>query len=1025
MPANTQTETLADLVAIGASAGGLKALKSLLGGLPADSGAAFVVVVHLDPTRPSELARILGDWTPMPVLAVSESMKLQANTIYVIAPNRALGISDGNITASPFTSPRGQRAPIDMFFRSISELPNAGTAIVLSGSGSDGAVGVAAVRERGGLVLAQDPDDAEFPSMPRAAIAVGVDVVLPADRLGERIGELVHARTMVREDALQSEMPLQRIFNHIKVTTGHDFSQYKRPTILRRIARRMQITQTIDLERYADRLATDPGECQLLFRDLLISVTRFFRDPAAFEALRRKVLAPLFEAGRPNTGIRIWVAACATGEEAYSLAMLLLEEAEHCGVRPPTQIFATDLDEEALAVARAGHYPSAIEADVSEARLARFFTATTEGYQVKRQLRNCIVFTAHDVLSDPPFMRLDLVSCRNMMIYLGRTLQAQACESFNYALRPGGHLFLGASETADFQDRSFEAVDREARLYRALSRPRLALPPLPRSGGMQRGLDNAGPMRPRALTAPGALHRLALEADAPPSVLIDERHRISHVSETAGRFLLQPAGAVTADAGALVRPELALDLRAALHRAFEHGERTVTLPIPVALDGSLVSVVLLVAPSISDSDGPAALVLFLQGGSVDPANIELAAAGDPGTASSQLRDELAATRTLLRVSREQYEEATDELRASNEELQSVNEEYRATAEELETSKEELQSINEELQTVNAELTIRLEMVSKTNNDLLNLMAATEIATIFLDSELRIKRFTPRFKDLFSVTAGDEGRFIADFSHHLNYPDLVRDAQRVLTTLDPIERLVDSIEGRHFTTRLRPYRTVDDRIEGVVVTFFDVTEKHNAEATFAQRQRMLISEMAHRAKNTLTVVDSLINQSLRGTLAPKAVVEELSSRLRSLARSHDLLLETEWKGADLIDLITAQVLPHAAETRVRANGPSAMVTADIATPLGLVLHELVTNAAKHGSLSAPTGTVEIAWRVKGQGAGQMIILEWSEFGGPVVATPVRGGKGLALIKSCLPRKSVELNFDPAGLRVIIKLPARIG
>ena len=1034
-----------DLVAIGASSGGLKALKALLAGLPVDTGAAFVVVVHLDPTRPSELAKILREWTAMPVVPVSERTKLSADTVYVIAPNRALSLSGDAIAASPFKTPRGHRAPIDMFFRAISELPNAGTVIVLSGAGSDGAVGVAAVRERGGLVLAQDPEDAEFPSMPRAAIAVGVDAVLSADRLGPRIGELVQARNRVGDSSLGAEPDflLKRIFARIKERSGHDFSQYKRPTILRRIARRMQITQTIDLETYAERLGTDPVECQALFRDLLISVTRFFRDPAAFEALRTQALAPLFEtekaeppntatpntgppnAGPPNAGpsVRVWVVACATGEEAYSIAILLLEEAEKRGVPPAIQIFATDLDEEALAVARAGRYPSAIEADVSEDRLARFFTPVENGYQIKRQVRDCIIFTAHDVLCDPPFMRLDLVTCRNLLIYFGRSLQAQACETFSYALRPGGHLFLGASETADFENRAFEPIDREARLYRVLSRPRATLPALPRVGAVaDRGIDQALPARPRATAGPGEAHRMALEAAAPPSILIDEAGRIAHVSETAGRFLMHPGGAVTIDAGDLVRPELALDLRAALHRTFEHGERTVTLPVPVLLDGALVSVVLSVRPAVAESGAPAALVLFMEGGPVDPATVEDMAAGEQGALASKLREELTATRTLLRVSREQYEEATDELRASNEELQSVNEEYRATAEELETSKEELQSINEELQTVNSELTIRLEMVSRANNDLLNLMAATDIATLFLDSQLRIKRFTPRITGLFSLVAGDEGRPLADFSHHLIYPELISDASQVLKNLDAIERRVDSTDGRHFTTRLRPYRTADDRIEGVVVTFFDITEKHNAEVAFAERQRMLLSEMVHRVKNTLAVVNSLVRRSLHGTPTPKSVVDELSGRLQSLARSHDLLLQTEWRGAALADLVATQVLAHADKPQIRTHGPAVMVASDSATPLGLILHELVTNALKYGSLSAPAGFVDISWREEGQGIQSMIVLEWRESGGPVVTKPTQSGKGIALINSCLSRGSVALAFEPSGAKAKIIVPS---
>ncbi|MBU6371090.1 MAG: PAS domain-containing protein [Alphaproteobacteria bacterium] len=1013
-----------DVVAIGGSAGCLLALKAVFEALPADTGAAFVVIVHLDPTHHSDLATIIADWTPMPVHSVSDRTKLAANAVYVIAPDQALTIAGGNLIAAPFTTPRGHRAPIDTCFRSLAETPKAGIAVVLSGSGSDGALGVATMCERGGLALAQDPDDAEVPAMPLAAIKVGVDVVLPAPLLGPRIAELLAARRAIGDDIAKpsTEPTLQRVFALVRDATGHDFSHYKRAKILRRIARRMQITHTTALEGYANLLKKEPAEGPLLVRDLLVSVTRFFRDAAAFETLRRDAIAPLLARDRGQSGLRVWVPACATGEEAYSIAMLLVEEADRAAApRPPIQIFATDIDEQALAVARIGRYASSIDADVSQARLARFFTRVDNGYQVNQELRDLVIFSTHDVLSDPAFAQLDLISCRNLLLYLERALQAQALSTFSYALRADGFLFLGASETVELQDAQFTTVDREAHLYRLTRRARLAGPPMPPRSAVAKGADAPVSSRPRSLIQPVELHRIALETNAPPSILVDSRHRIINVSDTAGRFLQHPAGAVTADATALVRPELALDLRAALHRAFEHDERTVTLPVPVALDGAVVSVVLQVRPTVSDAGVPSALVLFVEGGRVDPSTTSTTVDGDTGTVASKLREELAATRTLLRVSREQYEQATDELRASNEELQSINEEYRATAEELETSKEELQSINEELQTLNGELTIRLTMVSQASNDLLNLMAATEIATVFLDTDLCIKRFTPPITSLFNVHAGDEGRPIADFSHRLDYPTLIEDARAVLASLTPAERLITSQDGRHFTTRLRPYRTVDDRIEGVVVTFFDDTERFAAETAFAARQKLLLSEMAHRVKNTLAVVQSLIGQSLRGSTTPPAVVAELTGRLASLSRSHDLLLDTEWKGAALADLVAAQVMPHAAGARITASGPPVKIPAETATPLGLVLNELVTNAAKYGALSTPEGGVDLAWRIDASHNPTTVILDWREHDGPPVTAPVSRGKGLRLIEACLPATDVTLAFDRDGLRARIRLP----
>jgi two-component system CheB/CheR fusion protein len=518
------------VVGIGASAGGIQALQTFFDALPQEAGAAFVVVVHLDPKSHSELSRILAVHTQMPVVQVDKAEALQANKVYVIPPDRRLVLMDHEISCAEFDEPRGRRAAIDLFFRSLAD-HGAGFAVVLTGAGSDGAIGVRAVKESGGIILVQDPSEAEYPSMPRNAIATGVaDFVLPVHDLAVQLGELLRAREKVSisETAEDEEELVRRILTHLRIRTGHDFTRYKRTTVLRRIARRMQVKRTAGLNEYYGILSNSAEEPQALLGDLLISVTTFFRDPEAFEALKKQVLPALFEGKDPSEAIRVWVPGCATGEEAYSIAMLLLEEAARHDVRPGLQVFASDLDERALLIAREGRFPATIGTDVSEDRLHRFFTREGEGFYVRRELRDLVLFASHDLLKDPPFSRIDLISCRNVLIYLDRELQEQVCSTFSYALNPGGFLFLGTSETADNPPGLFRVIDRGARIYqstvRAGERPRLLPRLLASVGGREIALAQEPQYSAAMVGREAALHRQAIEALAPPSILVDEAH---------------------------------------------------------------------------------------------------------------------------------------------------------------------------------------------------------------------------------------------------------------------------------------------------------------------------------------------------------------------------------------------------------------------------------------------------------------------------------------------------------------------
>lgn len=829
------------ICAIGASAGGVQALRSLFRQLPNDLGLAYVVIVHLAPEHPSALAEILSSCTDMSVHQVTDTPKLRPDCVYVIPPDRELVIEGDNVHARDFSEPRGHRAPVDMFFRSIASARGDGLAVILSGAGADGSIGVRAIQEAGGVVFAQEPSEAEFSAMPQNAIATGVvSFIAPLARLAERMAEVAKSKEAVRSlDADGAANDLRRLVGFLRARTGHDFSNYKRATVMRRVLRRMQVNRLTSLSEYAELVRNTPEEAHELFDDLLISVTQFFRDEGAYEALSKKLVGSLLDEADEEDGVRVWSVGCATGEEAYSLAILFLEEAERKQLKRPIQIFASDLDEGALGTAREGRYPRSIEADVSQERLARYFIDEGTHYRVRKELRDVVLFASHSVLKDPPFMRLDLIACRNLLIYLERALQDQLISVFYYGLKTNGTLFLGSAESAEASE-FFAVFDRDMRLYRALPRTRRYMPTLPHRGSEHPyNLPERAEERPRdRQKAPLDQHAEALEVAAPPSVLVDAGQQIVHLSPTAGRFIQHSAGTFSGKLSEVVRPELRLDLKIALDRAFDSKLPAMTHPVPVALERGERRIVMQVAPvPVREGVAEQALVLFLDLGLAEPELMPEAQQDElHGDEVRRLHAELKGAREALVASRSEHEAAIEDLRAANEELQSINEEYRSTSEELETSKEELQSMNEELQTVNGELKNKLESISTAHSDLQNLTAATEIGTLFLDAKLRIRMFTPPIAALFNVTEMDAGRSITHFTNRLRYDGVEKDAQRVLRDLSPVESEVQSQDGRWFMMRLRPYRTVEDRIEGVVLTFVDISSRRETEQRLVESQQ---------------------------------------------------------------------------------------------------------------------------------------------------------------------------------------------
>ncbi|MDZ7705555.1 MAG: CheR family methyltransferase [Trueperaceae bacterium] len=745
--------------------------------------------------------------------------------------------------------------------------------VILTGSGSDGSVGLGLIKEQGGLTLAQDPNEAEFAEMPRSAVATGqVDEVLPLSGIAQQISAYIDNRDRVevptREDALSGEdaEALEQIVDLLYEHASHDFSHYRRPTLLRRIRRRLQIRGTPTLSGYLDYLRLEPAEARILYHDLLITVTNFFRDPDAFAALKAEVIPKLFEGKGIGGQVRVWSIGCATGEEAYSLAILLHEHAATLRTPPALRVFATDVSQDVLDRARDGRYPREIVNDVSAERIERFFSIDEGGgYRVNRNVRETIVFSHHNLLADPPFSHLDLVVCRNMLIYLQRDLQRGIYELFHYALEPETFLFLGMSESVDEND-LFQPVDKRHKIYRRqkvnAARPRLPTLPLqsPDNASRDRTASAAASSTkpPADPTGYGALHHQMVERYAPPSLLVDQDYDIVHYSENVGRYLRQPGGEPTDDVLQRVPASLRAGLRAALHAAFRKKEPTRSRPTPVDIEGQKRTVVFWVRPTDPVKKPPQSFALVIFDDSETRVTPDRSPTANPDGSQTEreLEEELEVTRTRLDEVLEEYEISQEEMRAANEELQSMNEELKSTAEELETSKEELQSANEELVIANQENRHKVEELSAFADDLHNLLMATDIAIIFLDRDLRIKRFTPRAHDLFNILRVDLGRPLDHFTNRFGDDDVVSDAREVLRRLVPIEREITNDDRRDYLLRMLPYRTAEDRIDGVVISLVDITDLKQTERELQQLTAELEGRVEARTEQVRGLMSAL-------------------------------------------------------------------------------------------------------------------------------------------------------------------------
>ena len=930
-------------VGIGASAGGIKALKTFFANMPPDPGMAFVVILHLSPKHESTLAAILQAETSLSVMQVTETVKVEPNYVYVIPPNKNLAMVDGVITLTEPEPTRGTRVAIDLFFRTLANAYESNAVcIVLSGTGSDGTLGLKQVKEKNGFAIVQDPKNAEYDSMPQSAIETDlVDWILPVDQIP---GKLIYFRdsserlnlTNGNKKALieiSGVEDLREVLTLVRARTGHDFSNYKHPTLLRRIARHIQIHELEDIGAYLDLLREKPDDVQLLVKNLLINVTNFFRDKEAFAALEKKVIPKLFENKTGKDQVRVWSAGCASGEEAYSLAILLCEYAATIPDPPKIQIFATDVDDDAINEARYNRYPDTIEADVSPKRFKSYFVKEGNKYRVKKSIRELILFAPHNVLRDPPFSRLDLVTCRNLLIYLNREIQDKVLQIFHFALNPAGFIFLGSSESAESQESIFSPVDKKHRIYsqRPSSTAQMPSVELPLKGEWQLKLPSPPhETEPERMLSFGEMHYKLVEQYAPPSVLVNEEFEIVHVSESAGKYLRFAGGEPSKSVLKAVHPDLLADLRAALFSVRQEAKPVEFRNLRVGTDHHETTTTLIVRPvDIAEAGGRFLLVIFDEEKD-SPAPEENEAPAMPPIGSedameaivSRLEDDLGQTKTRLRTTIEQHEVSIEELKASNEELQAVNEELRSASEELETGKEELQSVNEELTTVNQELKEKVEETGRINSDLQNLMTSTDIGTIFLDRDLRVKLFTQTIEGLFNIIPGDIGRPLSHVTHNLDYPDLSMDAAQVLKSLKPAEREICDDKDNCYMVRILPYRTTDDKIEGVVITFVDITRRIEAE----KRLRWLatVVESSNDAIFSFAFDRKIISwntgaREIFGYLAEEAIGHPLGMLTQpGREDEQNILFDRSWRGEMIEDFETVQIHKGGAEIDISLN-----------------------------------------------------------------------------------------------------------
>jgi chemotaxis protein methyltransferase CheR/two-component system CheB/CheR fusion protein len=826
------------IVGVGASAGGLEALELFFTHLPPESGVAFVVIQHMDPTHPAMLSEILQGRTLMKVVEASDDDKASPNCVYVIPPNKDLSIIDGHLHLINPVAERGFRLPIDDFFIALAkDQTQHAVGIILSGMGSDGSLGLAAIKQNGGLTVVQSPDSAKFDSMPINAINMGcVDIITEPQMMWNQIVNLLNQRLVGMPSkidpilTLKSQSALEQIIILLRERTGNNFSLYKKNTIYRRIERRMALHKIESIATYVDYLRNNQQELDLLFKELLIGVTQFFRDPTVWDVLKKDVLTTLLLNYNGETPVRAWVAACSTGEEAYSLAIVFKEALASLDSVIPVklQIFATDLDQDAIEIARRGFYSNSIKADISTDRLEKFFTADGNGYRINKEIREMVIFAPQNIAMDPPFTKLDILCCRNLLIYLNQELQNKLIPLFYYTLNNNGVLLLGNAETISGFNHLFSVIDNKSRLYRQIPHTLPVGVDFPTKYSQVLPLNQTGDVKLPGLGNFQTLaEQLLLQRYTPAAVIVNNVGDILFISGRTGKYLEPAAGKANWNIHAMAREGLRFELSAALKQA-QHQTEAVKIngiKIESHSDSQLANLTVELINKPEALSGML-IVIFTD----TPRSTHKKSSGPVDKLEYEnLQNELQRTREQLQSTYEEMQSSQEELRSTNEELQSTNEELQSSNEELVTSKEEMQSLNEELQTVNAQLQTKLDDLSRASNDLNNLLNSMEIATVFLDNALNIRRFTSNCTKIFKLISSDLGRPLSDISNDLEYPQLQQDVEEVLRTLIFKEQQIKASTQRWFKVRIMPYRTHDNIIDGVVITFIDISETKHLEA----------------------------------------------------------------------------------------------------------------------------------------------------------------------------------------------------
>ena len=962
------------VVGIGASAGGIEALRGFFEAMPADSGMAFVVIQHLDPQHDSRMAEILSKYTPMKVVEAADGMATEPNMVFTNPPGRVLSICGGRLVLAKPDERRHVEAAIDQFLISLADdQGERAVGIILSGSSAvDGPRGVRAVRGAGGMCMAQDPQTAEFPSMPQGAIDTDlVDHVVP---VGQMPRVLLAYVQHIQNGATGGDEPeagpasddLESILQLLRTRAKSDYRYYKKATIHRRIQRRMGLRQVASIADYLKVLQQDPAELTHLSKDMLIGVSSFFRDPEAFEALRSEVIVPLVAAKNSDSPVRAWVAGCATGEEAYSVAMLLLEAAAAAGKGSPVQVFASDVDMQALDVARAGVYCEGIADEVRPDRLERFFTKQGQTWQVNKHLRETVIFSRQNLLTDPPFSKLDLVSCRNVLIYLEPAAQKKILSMFSFALNTGGGLLLGKSEGVAGMEDLFQPVSRPQRIYRLMQANRRAAPGLPLQIG-----GASVPSGERIQPAPASLALANLEAillhlDA-SLVLVDAKGHIRYFHGPMEKYLGLPKGVASLNILDMTAGTLSAKLRRAIEQALQQEKPVVLSGVPLPREGApLANLKVMALPG--QAEGGKLLAIIFE--DAQPPGPSAPAAPAPSEGESLVRQqeaEIKALRVELRARAEDSDAANEELKAGNEEVMSMNEELQSANEELEASKEEMQSINEELTTVNSQLAEKVTELTETNDDLANLLGSTHIATVFLNKQLQIRRFTAPATELLNLIPGDVGRPFAHITQNFSGEQLVSDAENVLKNLSVAEREVQARDGHWYTVRILPYRTLDDRIDGVVITFSDVTRLKQVEAAL-QYDKAFGESIVETVQDPLIVLDgqlriTSVNSAFyrRFQVKPEEVVGrviyDLGSQQWDIARLRELLEDIIPKHATFRDFRVDHEFPGIGRRTMLLSARRVQSTGEMPECILLAMEDVTERERDREQLRALTVTLE--------------------------------------------------------------------